>query len=111
MEKLPQGYKKMDLVLTFKTKLTKVVEMEILYFLIRDYYLFYSKVDKFDDGEFMEFHFYCRPSDEVFIAYRFGCYAQALLDFYPKEYFKNPIHTVPKPFPGCIEIELKEEQT
>lgn len=104
MKNIPDGFKKMDLILTFENKLVETIEMKIIHHLVRDYYIFYSKIPKFDGKTWTEFHFYCRPKDETSIAYRIGCYAQALVEFYTKKSFENAIHTVPEKFPECVHI-------
>ena len=109
MDRIPDGFKKMKLVLTFRTEHVEKIENMVLFFLIRDWYIFYSKKDKFGDGEYIEFHFYCRPEDEVSITYALGCYLQAVLGLYSEKSFENPIHRVPDGFPRCIHIEMKNE--
>ncbi len=105
---IPNGFKKMDLILTFKNEEVDAIENKILYFLVRDFYIFYSKIPKFDGREWTEFHFYCRPKDEVSIAYRIGTYASHILKFYNrKDYFDNGSHRVPDNFPECIYIPAK----
>lgn len=74
--------------------------------LVRDFYIFYSKRNLFEDT--VSFNFFCRAKDAQQIAFRLGCYAQSLLGFYPKKTFINPIHTVPDNFPNCIEVEYPE---
>lgn len=101
---IPKGFTKMGTVLTFENKLVKKIENKILYFLVRDYHILYSKVPKFDGKQWTEFHFYCRPKDESSLTYRLGCYAQAILGFYDKKHFENPIHVVPAGFPQSIHI-------
>lgn len=116
MKTVPTNFKKMDLILTYdlqqraeRIKVLAIVNV-ILYYLVRDYHIFYSQVDKFGNGNYTEFHFYCRPQDETSIAYRLGCYNQCLFQFYDKSYFKNPIHTVPGRFPDSICIPAKYDE-
>ena len=112
MKEIPSGFKKMDLILTFDNNQVKTVENTIIFFIVRDYYFFYTKLPKFDGKKWTEFHFYCRPADEVSIAYRFGCYAQACFRFYNgKQYFqKHGGHTVAKPFPKSYHIDAHEDE-
>jgi hypothetical protein len=113
MKEIPSGFKKMDLILTFKNEQVEMIEMKIIHHLVRDFYIFYSKIPKFDGKTWTEFHFYCRPKEETSIAYRTGCYMQSLMGFHPKESFENAIHKVPNNFPECVHIEAsynKEHQ-
>jgi len=110
MKEIPDGFKKMDLVLTFKKELITIWENKILHMLVRDFYIFYTKVQKFDGKTFTELHFYCRPQDEVSIAYRIGCYAQTLFKFHKQHDFDYPGHSVPKGFPDAIHIDIRESQ-
>jgi len=107
MKEIPEGFVKMQQELTFKTEQIKIWEDNILYFLVRDFYIFYTKNKKFGKDEFVELHFYCRPKDESNITYRMGCYAQAAFNFFKKDHFtgKHRIHSVPANFPECIHVE------
>ena len=105
MEKVPEGFIKMGIQLTFfqSSKVVEVFETKILKMLVRDFYIFYSKKV---NGDWVELSFYCRPKDEGEISYRMGCYAQTNLDHYTKEQFVNPTHTVAPNFPQSIEIKI-----
>lgn len=103
-KEIPEGFKKIGLELTLNNDQVVKMETKVLYFLIRDFYIFYSKVPKFDGKKWTEFHFYCRPQDEISITYRLGCYAQTIFNFYKQKRFENPIHSVPDDFPNCIQI-------
>lgn len=111
LTEIPEGFIKMELVLTFEQKHIKVWEEKILYFLVRDFYIFYSKTNKFAPKyKFVELNFYCRPQDESSITYRIGCYSEAALRHYKPDYFANPIHQVPNNFPDCILL-MQEKTT
>lgn len=109
IEGVPSGFVEMGLVLTFTHDEIDVWEKKILYFLVRDYYIFYSKIPKFDGKTFTELRFYCRPQDEVSIAYRTGILYQMTRKC-DKKYFDNAIHSVPDNFPKCIEIEYQKKE-
>lgn len=110
MKEIPKGFKKMDLELTFTSDKIEHFEQTVLYFLVRDYYIFYTKNKKFGKDEFVELHFYCMPQYEGSISYRMGVYAQAAFQFHKKSYFygKHRIHTVPDDFPACLHIEPEQ---
>ena len=105
---VPDRFKKMELTLTFTPDKIKVWEDHILRLLVRDFYIFYSKIDKFGKGEFIELVLWCRPMDEISITYRLGCYAQAMFEFYGKKHIVEADHTLPDNYPKCIYIEHEE---
>jgi len=101
MNKIPDGFKKMQLTLLLKNDKVETMEMKVLYFLVRDYYIFYSKVP--EHGSWIRFYFFCREKDESSITYQLGIY-MGLVFNNDMTQFENPIHRVPDGFPGCIEI-------
>ncbi len=105
---VPDGFIKMDWYLTFTPKQIVVWEQDILRMLVRDYYIFYAKVDKFNTGEFIELHFFCRPKDQSGIIYRLGILHQAMFGSESADKISNANHRVPDNFPGCIHIECRQ---
>lgn len=106
--KVPDGFIKMDLVITFTPKEIKVWEEHIFKMLVRDWYIFYAKVDKFGDGEFIELHFFCQPQYEASITYRIGILFQTLFERESKERIFDASHRVPDNYPNCILIESEQ---
>lgn len=104
---IPNGFKEMGLVLTFNKKQVEIWEQQILRLIIRDYYLFYTKINKFkDDSDFIELRFFCRPKNESSITYHLGCYAQAMFGFYTKKQIIECDHTIPRNYPKEIYLNL-----
>lgn len=96
----------MQLQLTFSKKELDVLEKRVLRMLIRDYYLYYSKLEKFKPGSgYWELSFYCRPDQEGSITYALGCYSQALIGWHKKSELENSNHIVPRGFPNCLLLE------
>lgn len=112
--KIPTGFKKMELELTFTKKQIPLWENVILKTIIRDYYIYYSKKQKFPESEkdndlFWQLNFYCRPKDEIIITYHLGAYAQATFTWYSKKGLIKNSHVLPRNFPECILLNLPEE--
>lgn len=107
--KVPDGFIKMELVLTFSPQQISVWEDHILRMLVRDFYIFYSVIDKFGKGEFFEIHFFSRPKDESSITYRIGVLAQTMFNFHrPLQDVINADHRLPDNYPKCIFLEPKK---
>lgn len=110
MKEIPDGFVKMNLVLNFPNKNVKKFEDIVLFFLVRDYYLFYTKKES---NGYTELHFWCQPDKEGSLTYLMGCYCQKAFNYFKgKDYFvRHGGHRVVKPFPESYHIDnsvLKE---
>ena len=89
--KIPEGFKKTDVEITFSLNEFEIFKKHILRLLLRDYYVFYSS-KKYSC--FYTICFYCKPSQESSLTYRLGCYNQTMLDFNTKDSIVNSDHVV-----------------
>ena len=77
--KIPTGFKKMDIEITYEPKQFEVFKNAILRLLLRDYHVFYS-AKKY--SSFYKVFFYCQPSVEASLTYRLGVYNQTMFNYH-----------------------------
>lgn len=98
----------MKLTLNLMDRQVKPFEEYVLRHVICSFYIFYTK--KPIHSGMTEIWLYCRPQDEVTLAYHIGIAAGSAMFHRPKKYWENQIHDVAKPFPESylIDIELPD---
>ena len=89
--KIPTGFKKMDIEITMNPNEFDIFKKHILRLLLRDYHVFYS-IKTY--SSFCKVLFYCQPNVEASLTYRIGCYNQTMFEYYTKEDIIKSNHIV-----------------
>ncbi len=106
MKEIPDGFEKMNLLLTVTKGSSHIIETQVLKMLVCSHHIFYTKKPHLK--EWFCFEFYCRPKEETRIAYLIGIYNQTMMKYHTVNQIKNAIHSVPENFPECIRLELDQ---
>ena len=107
MENIPDGFDKMDIILSFDLKRSKIIENKIIRMMLFEHYLLYSKVPMTHMKNMFQFHFYCQPNYKQRIAYRLGALCGVGLHLSYRRELNNQTHVVAEGYPECVRIDAE----
>lgn len=110
MKKIPKGFKLSNHILVLTKTQVPVFEKKVLRFMVREFYVFYTKRPNFPEdpeSEFLRLNFYCQPKHELSVIYAMGSLFNEAFHHPESCYFTmHGGHTVAKPFPQAYHIDI-----